>query len=136
MPSRFALSAPRITSDVGSAAVEFVFVGILLTFLTLGVLQLALTLHVKNTIQDAASEGARWAALADSTGQEGVQRTADLISTSIGSQFARDISVSHDTWLGAPATVITVRAALPVVGLWGLADSMEVSGHAATELIG
>lgn len=136
MPRRFRLANPSIASDAGSAAVEFVFVGILLTFLTLGVLQLALTLHVKNTIQDAAAEGARWAALADSTGEEGIRRTAELISTSIGSQFARDIAVSTDTWLGAPATVITVRAALPVVGLWGLADSMEVTGHAATEVIG
>lgn len=128
-------SPPRLCSETGSAAVEFVFVGILLTFLTLGVLQLALTLHVKNTIQDAAAEGARWAALADSAGEEGVKRTSELITTSIGSQFARDITVSQDMWLGAPATVVTVRAALPVVGLWGFASSMEVTGHAATEVI-
>mgnify|MGYP003611850825 FL=1 len=136
MSRRFSRAAPRFASDAGSAAVEFVFVGILLTFLTLGVLQLALTLHVKNTIQDAAAEGARWAALADSTGEQGVKRTSELITTSIGSQFAQDISYSADTWLGAPASVITVRAALPVMGLWGFASTMEVSGHAATEVIG
>ncbi|MEG0162068.1 MAG: pilus assembly protein, partial [Aurantimicrobium sp.] len=37
--------------ESGSAVVEFVFVGILLTFLTLGILQLGLALHVRNTIQ-------------------------------------------------------------------------------------
>lgn len=136
MSRRFVFAAPRVSSDAGSAAVEFVFVGILLTFLTLGVLQLAFTLHVKNTIQDAAAEGARWAALADSTGEQGVQRTSELITMSIGSQFAHDITYSQDTWLGAPATVITVRAALPVIGLWGFSSSMEVTGHAATEVLG
>lgn len=123
------------SSDEGSAAVEFVFVGILLTFLTLGILQLALTLHVKNTIHDAVSEGARWAALADSSAEAGIQRTSELIATSIGPQFATDITVSQEAWLGAPATVVTVRSALPVVGLWGLSGGLEVSGHAATEVL-
>lgn len=126
----------RWRNEEGSASVEFVFVGILLTFLTLGVLQLALTLHVRNTVQDAAVEGARWAALADSSPEEGAQRTAELISSAIGSRFAGDIQVSQDQYLGAPATVVTVRTALPLVGLWGPSHSLEVSGHAATETVG
>ena len=125
----------RWKDEDGSASVEFVFVGILLTFLTLGVLQLALTLHVRNTVQDAAAEGARWAALADSTPQEGVQRTADLITAAIGTRFTGDIRVSQDEWLGAPATVVTVRTALPLVGLWGPSQALEVTGHAATEIL-
>jgi Flp pilus assembly protein TadG len=124
----------RWTSEEGSAPVEFVFVGILLTFLTLGVLQLALTLHVRNTIQDAAAEGARWASLADSSPEEGIQRTADLIAAALGPRFADDIRTSHDEWLGASTTVITVRTALPLVGLWGPSQALEVSGHAATEV--
>jgi Flp pilus assembly protein TadG len=115
--------------------VEFVFVGILLTFLTLGVLQLGLALHVRNTIQDAASEGARWGALIDSTPAEGVQRTKELITIAVGDQYAQDIVVSNQQWMGAPATVITVKAPLPMIGLWGPATSMEVSGHAATEVL-
>ncbi|WP_280798229.1 TadE/TadG family type IV pilus assembly protein [Aurantimicrobium minutum] len=122
--------------ESGSAVVEFVFVGILLTFLTLGVLQLGLALHVRNTIQDAASEGARWGALIDSTPAEGAQRTKELITTAVGEQYARNISVSSQQWLGTPATVITVKAPLPVIGLWGPATSLEVSGHAATEVLG
>lgn len=121
--------------ESGSAVVEFVFVGILLTFLTLGVLQLGLALHVRNTIQDAASEGARWGALIDSTPADGVQRTRELITTAVGEQYARGISVSSQQWMGAPATVITVKAPLPMIGLWGPATSMEVSGHAATEVL-
>ncbi|MFA9276589.1 MAG: TadE/TadG family type IV pilus assembly protein [Rhodoluna sp.] len=121
--------------ESGSAVVEFVFVGILLTFLTLGVLQLGLALHVRNTIQDAASEGARWGALIDSTPADGVQRTKELITTAVGDQYAQDIAVSSQQWMGAPATVITVKAPLPMIGLWGPATSMEVSGHAATEVL-
>jgi Flp pilus assembly protein TadG len=116
--------------------VEFVFVSALLLFLVLGVLQLALTLHVRNTVQDAAAEGARWAALADSDLSQGRERTRDLIETAVGRQYARDIQVGYDTWLGQPATVVIVRAPLPLLGLWGPAQSLEVSGHAAREVIG
>lgn len=123
------------SDDSGSAVVEFVFVGILLTFVTLGVLQLGLALHVRNTVQDAASEGARWGALIDSTPADGVQRTKELITTAVGEQYAQDVSVSSQQWMGAPATVITVKAPLPMIGLWGPASSMEVSGHAATEVL-
>lgn len=123
------------SDDSGSAVVEFVFVGILLTFLTLGVLQLGLALHVRNTLQDAASEGARWGALIDSTPEEGVQRTKELITTAVGEQYATDVTVSSQQWLGAPATVITVKAPLPMIGLWGPAASVEVSGHAASEVL-
>jgi Flp pilus assembly protein TadG len=123
------------SDESGSAVVEFVFVGILLTFVTLGVLQLGLALHVRNTVQDAASEGARWGALIDSTPAEGVQRTKELITTAVGEQYAQDVAVSSQQWMGAPATVITVKAPVPMIGLWGPAASMEVSGHAATEVL-
>ena len=123
------------SDDSGSAVVEFVFVGILLTFLTLGVLQLGLALHVRNTIQDAASEGARWGSLIDSSPQEGITRTTELITTAVGEQYAKNVTVSQEQWLGAPATVITVKAPLPVIGLWGPSTSMEVSGHAALEVL-
>lgn len=123
------------SDESGSAVVEFVFVGILLTVVTLGVLQLGLALHVRNTIQDAASEGARWGALMDSSPAEGVQRTKELIITAVGEQYAQDVTVSSQQWLGAPATVMTVKAPIPMIGLWGPATSMEVSGHAATEVL-
>ena len=116
--------------------VEFVFVSSLLLFLVLGVLQLALVLHVRNTVQDAAAEGARWAALADSSLAEGQRRTQQLIHAAVGEQYARDIEVGYDTWLGQSATVVTVRAPLPLFGLWGPPRSLEVSGHAAREIVG
>lgn len=127
---------PRVRADDGSAVVEFVFVNSLLLFLVMGVMQLALVLHVRNTVQDAAAEGARWAALADSSLAEGQLRTQELIQTAVGEQYARDVQVGYDTWLGHPATVVTVRAPLPLFGLWGPARLLEVSGHAAREIVG
>jgi Flp pilus assembly protein TadG len=123
-------------SDEGSAVVEFVFVGVLLTALTLGVLQLGLALHVRNTLQDAASEGARWASLVGSSPQEGLNRTRELITTAVGARYATDVSVSSSQWQGTPAVVMTVTAPIPMIGLWGPDASMEVSGHAAQEVLG
>lgn len=123
-------------NDEGSAVVEFVFVGILLTALTLGVLQLGLALHVRNTLQDAASEGARWASLVGSSRQEGLNRTRELITAAVGARYAADVSVSSSQWQGAPAVVMTVTAPIPMIGLWGPDASMEVSGHAAQEVLG
>lgn len=124
------------TAQEGSAVVEFVFVSSLLIFLVLGVLQLGLVLHVRNTVQDAASEGARWAALADSSLVEGHIRTTALINSAVGPQYASDIHVGYKTWLGQPAVVVTVSAPLPLLGLWGPSASLEVSGHASREVIG
>ncbi|WP_307807351.1 TadE/TadG family type IV pilus assembly protein [Naasia sp. SYSU D00948] len=45
-------------SDDGSAPAEFVMVGAVLVLLVLSVLQLGLALHVRNTVTDAAAEGA------------------------------------------------------------------------------
>jgi Flp pilus assembly protein TadG len=126
----------RWHSDEGSAVVEFLLVGVLLTALTLGVLQLALGLHVRNTLQDAASEGARWASLVGSSPQQGIARTSDLITQAVGTRYAQDVSVRTVTWLGAPAIQITVRTSLPMVGLWGPGPTVEVSGHGAMEKVG
>ncbi|HKH09061.1 MAG TPA: TadE/TadG family type IV pilus assembly protein [Agromyces sp.] len=117
----------------GSAVAEFTLVGILLTVLALAVVQLALALHVRNTVLDAAAEGARYAALAGSNDGEGIARTRDLIGAAISSDYARDISASRSTVAGVPVVAMTVRATLPVVGLLGFERALEVTGHAAVE---
>jgi len=121
--------------DEGSAAAEFVMVGALLTILTLSVLQLGFALHVRNTILDAAAEGARFGALADNTLADGVVRTTDLITTALGPGYAQDVTASYGSYLGHPASIVTVRTPLPLIGLVGLEDGLEVSGHAAVETL-
>ena len=126
----------RWRSDRGSAAAEFVLVGALLTVTTLSVLQLGLALFVRNTVLDAASEGARFGALVGNTPSDGAQRAADLITTALGPSYATDISGAVGDFLGAPSAVVTVRAPLPLIGLIGLDGGIEVTGHAALETLG
>lgn len=110
-------------------------VSALLTVVTLSVLQLGLALHVRNTVLDAAAEGARFAALADNTPGDGVARTRDLISTALGPGYAADVTATTGRYLEHPAVIVTVRAPLPLLGLVGLDDGLEVSGHAAVETV-
>jgi Flp pilus assembly protein TadG len=126
----------RLRDESGSAVVEFALVGAILTVLTVSVLQLALALHVRNTVLDAASEGARFAALADNTPVDGIARCRALITAAIGEAYATDVTAASDAWMGHPAVTITVRTTLPVIGLLGIGGGVEVSGHAAVETLG
>lgn len=121
--------------DRGSAVVEFALVGAILTVLTVSVLQLALALHVRNTVIDAAAEGARFAALGDNTPVDGIARCRALITAAIGPDYATDISAASASWRGFPAVTITVRTMLPLIGLLGVGGALEVSGHAVVETL-
>lgn len=114
----------------GSAVVDFVLVSGLLTLLFLGVLQLTLILHVRNSLIDAASSGARYGALADRAPEDAVSRARDLISGSVGQGFAQDISVTESREGEVRLITVTVRAPFPVLGLLGPDRELEVSGHA------
>ena len=125
-----------LREDAGDATVDFVLVGALLTVLTLAVVQLALALLIRNTVLDAAAEGARYAALAGNSLEDGAARTRDLIGSALGPAYTRNIRAAKAIVHGVPATVITVRVPLPIIGLVGLDEGMEVHGHAATETVG
>ncbi|UTT65230.1 pilus assembly protein [Janibacter sp. CX7] len=73
----------------------------LLLFVFLGVFQLGLTLHVRNTLISCASEGARYGAREGSTPQEGAGRTEDLIGRSLSARFAGDVTARVDTTAAA-----------------------------------
>lgn len=122
--------------DEGSAPAEFAMVGALLVVLALGVIQFAFALYVRTTVQDAAAEGARYGALADSDLAAGAQRTRDLIAAALGPDYARDVTAQYTSFADAPATEITVRSPMPLLGLLGLSGGLEVSGHAAMETVG
>ena len=122
-----------LVDDRGSAAAEFVMVGALLSVLTLSVLQLGLALHIRNTVLDAAAEGARYAALADSGLDDGVTRTRDLIGAALGPSYAEGVTASYVQHLGHRSAAVTVRAPLPLLGLLGPDGALEVTGHAAVE---
>ena len=124
------------SADGGSAVAEFVMVVSLLTVLILSVMQLALALHIRNTVLDAASEGARFATLAGNTPADGSLRTRDLISAALGGRFAVEVSASIEDVDGVSIVLMRVRAPLPLLGLLGPQDGLEVTGHGAMETLG
>ena len=111
-------------------------VGALLTLVTLSVLQLGFSMHIRNTVLDAAADGARVASLAGNSPADGANRTIALISEAIGADYAQGVTAGEVSWLGQSSSEVTVSCPLPVFGLIGLAHGLEVTGHAALETLG
>lgn len=120
-------------AEQGSAVVDFVLVGGLLTMFFLAILQLTLVLHVRNTLIDAAASGARYGTLADRNGKDAEERTRGLISTALNQGFAEQVSAKEVNFQGMRTLEVTVRAPMPVIGLIGPRDVLEVKGHAAVQ---
>lgn len=125
------VTADGLERERGSAVVDFVLVGALLTMFFLAIIQLALVLHVRNTLIDAAASGASYGTLADRGAADARQRTGELIGTALNESFAQDIETREVTFQGLLTLEVTVRAPMPVVGLIGPRDLLEVKGHAA-----
>lgn len=123
----------RWAEERGSAVVDFVLVGGLLTMFFLAIIQLTLVLHVRNTLIDAAASGARYGTLADRGAADAQERAAALIGTGLNAEFAKNISTSEVTFQGLRTLEVTIKAPMPVIGLIGPRDVLEVKGHAAIQ---
>lgn len=121
-------------AERGSAVVDFVLVLVVLVPLFLGIIQVALVLHVRNTLTAAASEGARYAATVDRPLEAGAARTRQQISEAIAARFASDVTATAVSVQGAPGVRIDVAAEVPPLGLWGPGVRLTVSGHAIEEV--
>ncbi|WP_372466456.1 TadE/TadG family type IV pilus assembly protein [Microbacterium maritypicum] len=128
--------ARALADERGSSPVEFLLVGTLLTALTLGVLQLALAVYVRNVVHDAAVEGAYHAALADTTQEEGIERTQVVITRAIGASYAEDVRIGSSGARGQETVDVRVRSTFPLLGLIGVPFAMEVEAHAPVEAFG
>ena len=130
--------SPRIDrrpgrDERGAAVVDFVLVVVVLVPLFLAIMQVALVLHVRNSLVAAASEGARYGATVDRGPPDGAQRTRELIESSLADRFADDVTASQTRVDGYPGVVVDVNAGVPTLGLWGPAITLHVSGHAVEE---
>lgn len=123
----------RGRDERGSAVVDFVLVMVVLIPLVLGILQVALVLHVRNTLTSAASEGARYAATLDRGPGDGVERTRTEIDAVLAGRFAQDITAVSEPVNGSPGIRVTVRAEVPPLGLWGPGITLVTHGHAVEE---
>jgi Flp pilus assembly protein TadG len=117
----------------GSAVVDFVLVLLVLLPLVLGILQLALVLHVRNTLASAAAEGARHAAVAGSSAGAGAAKVQELVDGALSADFARSVVVRPATVGGAPGFEAVVEADVEVLGLGGPGIHVRVEGHAVAE---
>ena len=104
----------------------------LLTLVLLGLLQVTLALHVRNTLVDCASEGARYGGLADRTPADGAARTRQLIGMSLGEGYAGDVTARYTTTGGLRVVEVTVEAPVPAIGLWG-PGRLQARGHGTVE---
>ena len=124
----------RATRERGAAGVDFVLIMMLLVPLVLGVAQVALVLHVRNTAAAAASEGARSAAPLGATPADGAARTRDMIRDALADHYADDVSATHTSIGGVPGTEVVVRARVPALGLFGPSVPITVRGHAVSDV--
>jgi hypothetical protein len=113
--------------------VEFVLVSVLVVAIVVALIQLVLALHVRNTLIDSASEGARHAALLGSTPADGVARTRELIGLTLSPGYARDVSARVVPDGAGDVIEVVVTAPLPVLGLLGPTGVVTVEGHAVVE---
>lgn len=101
--------------------------------LVLGLIQVGLVLHVRNTLTAAATEGARYGANIDRTPADGAARTREQVRGAIADRFAQDVSARRVTVGGVPTVAVTVRAEVPPLGLWGPAVALSITGHGVQE---
>jgi hypothetical protein len=116
--------------DRGSAAVDFVLVGGMLALIFVSIMQLALVLHVRNTLIDAAGAGARYGSLADRGAADALYRTQALIDSTLSPAYSQDVRVDEVSRAGLRTLRVSVKAPLPTIGLLGPAGLLEVEGHA------
>ncbi|MDJ1113543.1 TadE/TadG family type IV pilus assembly protein [Microbacterium dauci] len=124
-----------LNDERGSTPVEFVLVGVLLTTLTVAVLQLGLAVYVRNVVHDAAVEGAYYGALADVDTRAGAARALDVVAGAVGEGFVDEVSARESVELGHETVAVTVTTRLPLIGLIGIPRGWEVTVHAPAETL-
>lgn len=105
-------------------------VAAVLVILTVTIIQLAVFVHVRNTLTDAASTGARFGALQDRGPEDGVQRTRDLIDATVSADQAEDVTYEYIGGEDGRTLRVTVQAQVPLLGLGPGLGEIEVTGSA------
>ena len=123
----------RTRDERAAAVVDFVLVLVVLVPLFLGILQVALVLHVRNTLTAAASEGARFAATADHGPDDGAELTRSQVSGVLAGSYTDGVTAHATVVDDYPGVVVQVHAEVPALGLFGPAVALNVEGHAVEE---
>lgn len=105
-------------------------VAVLIVMIAVMIVQAALLVHTRNTLIDAAVQGAHHAALVGSTPQDGADRAERLIAERFGDGY--DVTATASQELDGTIHV-RVSATLPLIGLFGPGGSLAVEGRALDE---
>jgi hypothetical protein len=124
------------SADHGSAAVDFVMVGALVTMMFLAVLQLGVDFYVRNVLAACVADGARYAANANvANPAAGAAEANREITKSLGSTYATAFAPAQQAEVdGAQVVTIRIRTRLPLLA-WFLPAGpvVHASGHALLE---
>jgi len=119
--------------DRGSSVVEFALVAPLVLAVAVGVIQIALALHVRSTLTAAAAEGARAGALAGSSAAVAERRTREVLADALGGGAAERVRASRTRVDGVPVVRVSITGRLPLMGLLG-PSTLTVDSHAVQEI--
>lgn len=117
----------------GSVLVEWSLVAVLVMAVTAALLQLTLSLYVRNILADAASDAARHAALVGASDAEANARVQQLCHGALRANYPTKSEVSHLQRGSVSLVQVQVSAPLPVIGLWSPTGSVVVRGHAVDQ---
>lgn len=117
----------------GSATSEFVMVSALVVLFFALVLQIAFALYTKNMLVDAASSGARYGTLFDNSPADAQTRAQELIGRSLPNGYPAQITVHTSTYQGIETLEVTISGPLPLLGPWGVADTLSGTGRAVIQ---
>lgn len=123
----------RSRAEVGAAVVDFVLIALVLVPLVLGIIQVALVMHVRNTLTAAAAEGARYGATVDRAPAAGAERTRSQITHALAGRYAERVSAGWQPVHGIRMVVVRIHAEVPALGLLGPGVAFDVVGHAVAE---
>lgn len=105
----------------------------LLVPLVLGIVQVGLVLHVRNTITAAATDGARSGAPLGADPAQASERTRTMIRDALDDRYASDVTAVERRMDGIDVVEVRVRTEVPALGLLGPAVPLDVTGHAVRE---
>lgn len=118
----------QVHGDGGNVVAESAMIIALVTLLCGTILQLGVVIYTKNTMMDAASEGARHAALADRNLEDGQRRTSELLSAAVPLADNAAIDISKQVEEGM--IVVTVTHKVPMLGFLAGPIPLSVTAQA------
>jgi hypothetical protein len=118
----------------GSAVAGFALVSLAVLPLVMAI-QLAVVWHIRNTLVDAASEGARYGAGYQRSASAAAARARAAADASLDDRLV-DRVAGHETRVhGQPGIEVDLSADVPLLGLWGPTIRLHVRGHAVSEVL-